>query len=342
MYAYFIPDKNEILEITISASKGQKNLNSAVINYLSSRFISKEMSISVISETKGVIAAQTKDNYLYIVMKDPDNTNSIFKKANLLVSDCAPENVWTIVRYYYVIATGAIVGSEVIGTFCALGKEIPLPTGSGGGAGSDSIEMSKAFIKSTCLDPAQSIKFSQAVSEYYGANCINKYIYKFNIDKGLAINLCMSATIAGNATYTPSTSTMLFQNDNTLDSRIFGEEFYHAFQNYIYPGGTSQYYGNADGNLEFEYQLQKDIDNGAEGTRFDDDQVNREYKAWLLEVTNGFTYKPTAIRELNPAGHPPYSYFVGKYSQKLGKNFSTTLRPLSLFHTSLNAPNNCN
>jgi len=43
---------------------------------------------------------------------------------------------------------------------------------------------------------------------------------------------------------------MNFQNDFAIGhDGTFAEEFYHAFQNFIYPGGTAQYLGNADGNI---------------------------------------------------------------------------------------------
>lgn len=72
----------------------------------------------------------------------------------------------------------------------------------------------------------------------------------FKKSANLAITLCVDASIQGNARYNPQNSTMKFQSDESLnDSRIFAEEFYHAFQNFIYPGGTAQYLGKADGNI---------------------------------------------------------------------------------------------
>lgn len=98
MYAFFIPDENEILEITISAPNNQQDLNLEVIKYLSGSSISKEMSISIISEKNGVIAAQTKDNYLYKIVNDPDHNENIFKKASVMNVFCAPQDTWYIVR----------------------------------------------------------------------------------------------------------------------------------------------------------------------------------------------------------------------------------------------------
>jgi hypothetical protein len=165
----------------------------------------------------------------------------------------------------------------------------------------------------------------------------------FKKSANLAITLCVDASIQGNARYNPQNSTMTFQNDYVLgDDRTFAEEFYHAFQNFIYPGGTAQYLGNADGNLEFEYQLQKDINYGGANTEFFDRKVFVEYNAWLKEVTHDFTFKPTIMRDLTISGHKSYFYFVEKYAQQRQVPFSSTLKPLSLFHTSLNVPNTCN
>jgi hypothetical protein len=136
---------------------------------------------------------------------------------------------------------------------------------------------------------------------------------------------------------------MKFQNDFVLgDDRTFAEEFYHAFQNFIYPNGTAQYLGTADGNIEFEFQLQKAIDYGGAEIIFHDPTVHLEYKAWLTEVTHDFTFKPTIMRDLTISGHKSYFYFVEKYAQQRQVPFSSTLKPLSLFHTSLNVPNTCN
>jgi hypothetical protein len=165
----------------------------------------------------------------------------------------------------------------------------------------------------------------------------------FKKSANLAITLCVDASIKTSASYNPQTSTMNFKNDLVLgDDRTFAEEFYHAFQNFIYPGGTAQYLGKADGNLEFEYQLQKDINYGGANTVFFDRQVSLEYQAWLKEVTHDFTFKPTIMRDLTIDGHKSYFYFVEKYAQARGRLFSSTLKPLSLFHTSLNVPNTCN
>ncbi len=136
---------------------------------------------------------------------------------------------------------------------------------------------------------------------------------------------------------------MNFQNDFAIGhDGTFAEEFYHAFQNFIYPGGTAKYLGKADGNIEFEFQLQKAIDYGGAEIIFHEDQVQLQYKAWLTEVTHDFTFKPTTMRELFATGHPSYFYFVEKYAQQRLVPFSSTLKPLSLFHTSLNVPNTCN
>lgn len=98
------------------------------------------------------------------------------------------------------------------------------------------------------------------------SNCAaNRVVKQLKQVSGLTLGMCISSSISVNGTYNPVTKQITFKTDfaSTFPD-IFREEVFHAYQDNVgYSGGIGSY-GMTTGyaNLEFEYQVFKDIMNG--------------------------------------------------------------------------------
>ena len=99
---------------------------------------------------------------------------------------------------------------------------------------------------------------------------------------------------------------------------LFGHEFFHAFQDTFYSGGTSQFNtGTRTGfpNLEFEQALFYDIINGSNDATAMGSTASQaiviEYRNWISTITNGNTEYPKQFSDFRGQ----YHYFLNLFHQ---------------------------
>jgi hypothetical protein len=114
------------------------------------------------------------------------------------------------------------------------------------------------IISRSTLDSKQTILLENALDELIGV-CSDEYIYNELVAQGKKFNFEMDSSLGGFAGYDPASKTFSFLNNDAISSGKLKEEFFHAFQDAFYPGGTSQYGTTGKVNIEFEAKLYRDI-----------------------------------------------------------------------------------
>lgn len=131
-----------------------------------------------------------------------------------------------------------------------------------------------------------------------------------------SLSFNVNGSISNPAQYNPNNNTITFRNSSSINANAILEEVFHAYQNTVYPGGTTQYSQYKPGwtNLEFEAKFYKDIylwtaSSGTgsynAGIGFPDSIMN-EYANWVIDVAaEGFT--PSLMEQ--------YSTMLGYFNQ---------------------------
>lgn len=76
-----------------------------------------------------------------------------------------------------------------------------------------------------------------------------------------SLSFNVNGSISNPAQYNPNNNTITFRNTSDINANAIIEEVFHAYQNTVYQGGTTQYsrYKPGNTNIEFEAKLFKDI-----------------------------------------------------------------------------------
>lgn len=171
------------------------------------------------------------------------------------------------------------------------------------------------------------------------SDCGNNYLFNILINKP-KISFSVNSSQSFPAIYNPSNNSITFKNDSNLEYNNLQEELFHAFQNYQYAGGTSQYTGSSNvgsANIEFESKVFRDINCVMRGGTCNN-ALGGEYVDWILNITNFGTSYPSSISTTN------FNLFIGIWrSQNPGYSnttISTTLTPIALNNFLLSS--NCN
>ena len=177
------------------------------------------------------------------------------------------------------------------------------PSGGGGGSSSGSSGINKGEylpydIKTECplfisisrrnnLNPTQTLLLEDALKELIGV-CSDEYIYNEFVDQGMKFNFEMDSSLDGFAGYDPVSKTFSFLNNDAISSGKLKEEFFHAFQDAFYPGGTSQYGTTGKVNIEFEAKFYRDITAANCCSAFYDTSapqaVLKQYTTWVQSL----------------------------------------------------------
>jgi hypothetical protein len=220
--------------------------------------------------------------------------------------------------------------------------------------GSGSTGLPPSFQINLCngLTDEQRTTLTSAVNEFKTSNCAAKYLSNYYRDRTFTV--CISSNITGSANISTTSNTITFSSapySTTPDVTL--HEFFHAYQNSITPGGTSNYGMNAQGvkssgyvDIEFEQAVFADIlynDGGAFLYRGSQEQKAR-YNDWITSVrANGYpklTPNTTAYNDFINT----YKSFLTEYNDLSGNpNHSTALNlnPVTLINIFNNINPNC-
>ena len=244
-------------------------------------------------------------------------------------------------------------------------------SGSGSGSGSGTSEGSPNYggpgqiselskiLGTTCLTGPQLASLSSTVDSYLSEEinsewaCLHKKQFNYLISKNVKIAFCTDGNSNVMQKYNPLNKSIIFKDDLAITlTNTFEHEFFHAFQDQMIPGGTTQYapYGpNAsnitypDGfiNTEFETALFQDIirDRSSQDALQNSNvptAIKQEYVDWLNTITANNTKYPKTFNDLDGK----YFYFMEKFKQYSGYagmgNIKTDMNPntlLTLFST---------
>ncbi|RCW34501.1 hypothetical protein [Marinilabilia salmonicolor] len=198
--------------------------------------------------------------------------------------------------------------------------------GGGGGAYLPSASLqplTNSIALNNMLLPSQTLLLEDALKELIGV-CSDEYIYNELVAQGKKFNFKMDSSLGGLAGYDPASKTFSFRNNDAISSGKLKEEFFHAFQDAFYPGGTSQYGTTGKVNIEFEAKLYSDLSNVGCCIGFNmvscPQKIKDDYLDWIIQLRK------------NPAGLLNTDYqqwlklfntYTPKYSSPLASNLSS-------------------
>jgi hypothetical protein len=221
-------------------------------------------------------------------------------------------------------------------------------SGSGGGTGGSTpcttnpptqqqVTIDKLMKNANSLTSDQKATL-QALLNTILQDCIGQATIGYLLSNNDTFNFQMNPTISGQASYNPATGAIDLNNVTTLSAANLEEEFFHAYQNFNYPNGTTQYAGKAGpANIEFEAKVLKDITwnmdmyngNGTGGAWTLSDPA---YISWIKSITNNFTQYPTSF---TPTQLTQYFNFIPEFLQQnpgySGDTENSNLNPTAMF-----------
>ena len=127
------------------------------------------------------------------------------------------------------------------------------------------------LIRSHSLDSSQLELLLKAINEFKSKeeDCLLQALYDQLVNKKVKIDFRMYSNPTENsaaANYDPRYKSISFRENSTITKESLIEELFHAWQDAFYPGGTTQYGKDAQGNklsgyvnIEFEAKIYKDI-----------------------------------------------------------------------------------
>jgi hypothetical protein len=180
--------------------------------------------------------------------------------------------------------------------------------------------LKKIMKENNCLDNDQFTILNNTFNSYLDGQgdvtwrCLTKYIYEKVEASGKKIGFCIDPSAEGNGTYNPKTGNIAWKDPAGLISTTFlGHEFFHAYQDVHYPGGTNQYGNIGYPNIEFEQALFNDIMNGdptAMGSTAPQSVLD-EYEKWVKTITNKYTTTPKQFADFQGQ----YNHFLTQFYQ---------------------------
>jgi hypothetical protein len=212
------------------------------------------------------------------------------------------------------------------------------------------------------VTPAQQQAIKNTISAFKSTDCVSKFLYS-----SLAIkiaNFCIGSPSGGAAGYNPVTKAISLTTE-TADptfSFLLLHEFFHAYQDDLYPGGTSQYskeqspggaYIAKPGfvNIEFEQIVFGDIVNGSrDAFAFHDGTQEQKdlYNVWINNLSSTGTAYPKLNESSNPSAYNQfisnYNFFLSQYNalpDNPNHSDIVNLTPQSLINLFNNTNPNC-
>ncbi len=205
--------------------------------------------------------------------------------------------------------------------------------GGGSQAGGAALNAIKKYVNLTL---SQTNKLEIALAEYIN-DCANNQVYLALRDGGVKLGF----RIAGDtpAAYKPTDREIIFKEEATIYKRYLAEEMFHAYQDYIYPGGTGRFlHQKGHYNIEVEAKLYTDmlcVVRSGECQQALNFNVTVGGTVWswpgfILQVTNNGTRIPDT---LSPNNLTIYYAFVQKMATNEGRaNLADmTMAPDKLF-----------
>jgi hypothetical protein len=186
-------------------------------------------------------------------------------------------------------------------------------------AAADSVKMK--FCEGLSANEKSSI--INTVNTFKSEDCASKFLYGYFQNQ--SFTFCISAGNY-NVIFDPTTNTFTFSTDEAATpafADLLEHEFFHAYQNSIYPGGISPYGQNpstgANGagfvNIEFEQAVFNDIVNGSFNAFINGTLTQKNsYESWVKGLTNNGTVYP----KLTP-GTTAYTTFINQYNSFLSQ-----------------------
>jgi hypothetical protein len=186
------------------------------------------------------------------------------------------------------------------------------------------------------VSPEQQQAIKNDLNTLKDADCLSKVLFETSASS--IASYCVNSSLSVQAGYNPVTKSVIIKDPSTLSTANLQEEFFHAYQDKVMPGGTAQYLGApGSANIEFEAKVIRDISTymglfdgtGSGGALSVKDA---DYEPWLADITNNYTQYPTSFTASQQNKYfDLMSKFVSEnpgYSTNLINN---TLNPTALF-----------
>jgi hypothetical protein len=203
---------------------------------------------------------------------------------------------------------GVLINSEYEYTTTYISSCDP-PTGGGGEAGGGgsggtvSAPDDPVVSDSSRLTLAQKVKIDSVIDKIK-QDCLGQAILDYMHDNNKTFRFMVNESFP-TPVYNPTNGKITVPSPSMLTDVGLTEEFFHAYQNFHIPGGTSQYANviNASGvitsytaggaNIEFEARLLRDLN---QYMRFGMITTpNIPYYDWIASITNNGTSYPTSF-----------------------------------------------
>ena len=147
------------------------------------------------------------------------------------------------------------------------------------------------IMKCEELSDVQLNQLGSVLAEYL-SNCLNIQVFGYINDNQKKFCFKIGSTSGEQGSYNYTNSDFSFADTEAINSTVFGEELYHAYQD-LYYGGLSQFNNIGRSNIEFEAKLYHDLThNGICCLVFSNSTVQTEYLLWLIEITDDFQRMP--------------------------------------------------
>jgi hypothetical protein len=175
------------------------------------------------------------------------------------------------------------------------------------------------------LTSTEQASIQSTITAFSTEDCASKFLYNFFSDQ--TFSFCIGAGAGdSNAYFSAANNSITFSSDIAATpayADLLEHEFFHAYQNATYPGGTSAYGQNATTgiksagyvNIEFEQAVFNDISTNRRQAFEDGSPAQQEqYNTWL----NGLTADGTVYPQLSPSS-PGYTQFINTYNSFLSQ-----------------------
>lgn len=173
------------------------------------------------------------------------------------------------------------------------------------------------------LTSAEKTSINNTVNAFKTENCASNYLYNY-FNKS-TFSFCIKAGNY-NVIYNPANQSFTFSNEAIATpafSSLLEHEFFHAYQNALYPNGISSYGLNQTTgiaspgfvNIEFEQAVFNDIVSNNYDTFTNGSPVQKNaYSSWI----KGIRGNGTGYTKLTP-GTPAYTQFVNQFNTFLSQ-----------------------
>ncbi len=219
--------------------------------------------------------------------------------------------------------------------------------GGGGGYGGNTPPAQDNTLISALMNDPNSLTTDQKTQLQTILNnilkdCIGRSTYNYLTSNGHKFDFLINSGAKPPASYNPSNQSIAIKDPSSLDATSLQEEFFHAYQNYTMPGGTTQYLGKSgSANIEFEAKVLRDMNTMVNGQGGILAITGDNYRNFLIDVTNGFSAFPSSF---TPSQLTQYFNYMNDFiqpSQNPGYSndiIKGDLNPTSMFNLINNSP----